>query len=86
MTKDTGEFAAVDRFVSLVVGEQRERIPITNYHRGYYWTCQECGWLGTGLLSLNGAMKEAGDHWEQTHGGPLVAPPVVERRDQEGAG
>lgn len=68
-------------FVSLVVGEQAERLPVTTFVTAYYWACQECGWLGSGLLSLTAAMQEAGAHWDKTHGGPLVAPPLVERRD-----
>lgn len=71
------------RFASLVVGKHAHRVATTAYREAFFWQCEECGWLGTELFSLNAAMKEAGEHWRSTHGtSGLEAPPIVERRDE----
>lgn len=69
---------------SLVVGEEAAMRPVTQYVKAYYWTCQDCGWFGTGLFSMNAAMAEAGRHYDDAHAVEgLTAPLIVERRDQE---
>lgn len=51
----------------LTVGLQREQVPVTTYRAAYYWTCEECGWLGTGLLTIDSAQAEGGDHYRENH-------------------
>lgn len=51
----------------LSVGLQRDRIPVTTYLDAYYWTCWVCGWLGTGLSTIDAAQAEAGDHFRKEH-------------------
>lgn len=51
----------------LTVGLQRERVPVTSWVDAYYWRCEECGWLGTGLYNIDSAQREAGDHYRAEH-------------------
>lgn len=64
----------------VVVGMQKQRIPVTQYREGFFWRCQVCGWLGTRLFSLNLAVQEAGRHVAEAH--PEVTHPLMERRDE----
>lgn len=51
----------------LSVGLQREQVPVTTYVDAYYWTCWVCGWLGTGLPSIDVAQREGGAHFRREH-------------------
>ena len=65
---------------SVVIGLAAEQVPVVTYKDAYYWTCEVCGWLGTGLLSIVAAQQEAGRHVNDRH--PEAGPPyTVERRD-----
>jgi len=59
--------AAELRSPDLVVGLQRERVPIMTYADAYYWSCRVCGWLGTGLGSIDSAQAEGATHWRGEH-------------------
>lgn len=56
-----------EREPDLIVGLQRERMPVTTWVVAFYWRCFECGWLGTGLPTIDSAQAEAGDHFRKTH-------------------
>lgn len=51
----------------LAVGLQSERIPATTWVDAYYWSCQVCGWLGTGFGDIDTAQRVAGDHFRDEH-------------------
>lgn len=70
MSADVGPGVPAGRRLTtpdVIVGLQRERLPVVTYVDAYYWSCQECGWLGTGLFSIDAAQHEAGDHYRSSH-------------------
>lgn len=44
-----------------------EKIQHVTWVDSFGWTCERCGWLGTGLLSVEAAMQEAHDHIKRHH-------------------
>lgn len=63
----------------ILYGRQAEQVPVTTYVDAYYWTCKECGWLGTGHTSESSALGEAALHFDHMHGGR--ANTSIERKD-----
>jgi hypothetical protein len=62
----------------LYVGLSGDSVPVVTQVDAYYWRCVECGWLGTGLMSIDAAQREAMRHYRDHHGDQIV---YVERKD-----
>lgn len=63
----------------ILVGETGEQRPVTTWVPDFYWTCQECGWLGKGHDSVLQAMNAARLHIKAEH--PEMDEAKVVRKD-----
>lgn len=52
----------------MTIGLQRERVRVVQEVPAFYWRCEACGWLGTGLFSQQAAIAESGRHANEAHG------------------
>lgn len=79
MTVDDQTLSVPDIQVGLLATQR----PVAVYVDDYYWSCQVCGWLGTGLSSIDAAQAEAADHFRAEHEPREV---YMVRRDQRPTG
>lgn len=70
-----------ERKADMLLGLAAEKRMVVSYVDAYYWRCQVCGWLGTGLPNALSAKQEGARHFREMH--PDMASVNLVRKDMD---
>ncbi len=54
---------------SITVGKSDDKLRQVVWVDQFWWRCDICGWLGTGLVSPEAAAREGKRHFDAEHAG-----------------